>query len=142
MRELNTIVLHCSATEAGRPYSAATIRKWHTLPPPNGRGWSDIGYHYVIGVNGELEMGRPLDRAGAHVKGHNATTIGVCYVGGLEDGKPADTMNAAQVHTFLALVNALRIAFGYMDVAGHNDFTDLKTCPNFKVGVKFGQLNK
>ena len=66
-------ILHCSATPAGRPHNAAEIRRWHV----DGNGWSDIGYHYVILIDGTVEAGRPLWRKGAHTKGHN-NDIGIC----------------------------------------------------------------
>ena len=66
---------------------AETIRDWHV----NGNGWSDIGYHYVIKRNGLVEAGRPVSISGAHAKGHNADSIGICLVGGmLEDMSKAD----------------------------------------------------
>ena len=77
MRKIDTIVLHCSATPEGRAVSVPTIRKWHTDPKPKGRGWSDIGYHFVIGLKGEIWPGRPIGRKGTHVGGHNATSIGI-----------------------------------------------------------------
>ena len=71
MRNIDRIVLHCSATPEGKDYSVETIRDWHV----NGRGWSDIGYHYVIRLDGSVELGRPIDKIGAHVKGHNKTIL-------------------------------------------------------------------
>ena len=67
-REVNGIILHCSATREGQDISVDTIRSWHV----DGRGWSDIGYHYIIYIDGSIHTGRPLDRSGAHTKGHNA----------------------------------------------------------------------
>ncbi len=64
MRDINKIILHCSATPEGRDVSVDTIRKWHL-----DRGWSDIGYHYVVGLNGVISEGRPVERHGAHVRG-------------------------------------------------------------------------
>ena len=64
MREIDKIIVHCSATQEGKPISAATIDKWHKK-----RGWRGIGYHYVVGLDGMMEYGRPVEQAGAHVKG-------------------------------------------------------------------------
>lgn len=136
MRELNRIILHCSATEEGKDIDAATIRSWHV----NGNGWKDIGYHYVIRLDGSLESGRAIDEAGAHVKGHNADSIGICYIGGLRDGKPADTMTELQELMFLELVQSLRKVFGYMPISGHNEYSS-KACPSFNVQDKYGFLN-
>ena len=140
MRELSRIILHCSATEEGKDFDAATIRRWHTLPPPRGNGWKDIGYHYVIRIDGVVDIGRAIDEAGAHVKGHNADSIGICYIGGLRDGKPADTMTELQELALLELVRSLRLLFGYMPISGHNEYSS-KACPSFNVQEKYGFLN-
>tara|TARA_B100000927_G_scaffold291578_1_gene294552 strand:+ start:3055 stop:3486 length:432 start_codon:yes stop_codon:yes gene_type:complete len=141
MRTIDKIILHCTATEEGKDYSVAQIRKWHTSPP---RNWSDIGYHFIIqnDENGTIQLGRPIQRAGAHVKGHNATSVGIAYVGGVDkNGKAKDTMTACQEESFLKLVESLRVVFGiHLPVYGHNDFTDTKECPSFKVKKKFPQL--
>ena len=139
MRELNRVILHCSATREGQDVSAATIKDWHV----NGRGWSDIGYHYVIGLDGTIEKGRPINRPGAHTKGHNAETVGVCYIGGVEqDGKtPKDTLTLAQQEAFRSLYNALQVVFGPMTLHGHNEYA-AKACPSFYVKDKFPDLCK
>ena len=78
MREINKIVVHCSATQEGKNISAATIDKWHKK-----RGWRGIGYHYVIALDGSMEYGRPVEQIGAHVKGMNKNSIGIVYIGGV-----------------------------------------------------------
>ena len=135
MRTLDRIVLHCSATEEGHPFGAADIRRWHKA-----RGWKDIGYHYVILLDGTVEYGRPVDQVGAHVKGHNSTTVGVCYIGGLRNGEPVDTMTPEQEIAFLELVYALRKSLGYLTVHGHNEYS-AKACPSFVVKEKYPFLN-
>ena len=140
MRTLKKIVLHCSATQEGKDYSAATIRKWHTDPP---RNWSDIGYHYVIrnDEHGTIELGRDVQRSGAHVRGENADSIGIVYIGGVDkDMKAKDTMTDVQEASFRKLVASLRMVFGDLKLYGHNDFTDKKACPSFKVSEKFKEL--
>lgn len=141
MRRIDKIILHCTATREGQDFSVEEIRQWHTSPP---RNWSDIGYHFLIrnDENGTIERGRPIGRAGAHVKGENATSIGIVYVGGVDkDLKAKDTMTACQEESFLKLVESLRLIFGEeIPVFGHNDFTDKKECPSFKVNRKFPQL--
>ena len=72
-RAIDTIIVHCSATPAGRDNSAADIRRWHRQ-----RGFSDIGYHFVVRLDGTIEAGRPLELPGAHCRGHNLRSIGVC----------------------------------------------------------------
>jgi N-acetylmuramoyl-L-alanine amidase len=126
------VVLHCSATRPGSGVNAATIREWHIS-----RGWQDIGYHFVILEDGAIERGRHLHLQGSHVQGHNADTIGVCYVGGLgTDGKPKDTMTAAQNGAFLGLLEALRRVYGPLTLHGHNEFAN-KACPSFVVSKKY-----
>ena len=141
MREIKKIILHCTATEEGKDYSVQTIRSWHMDEP---RMWSDIGYHYLIrnDEDGTIELGRPIERPGAHVRGHNSDSVGIAYVGGVDAQHDAkDTMTDAQVKSFLTLVESLRLVFGKtLPVYGHNDFTDRKECPSFKVRKKFPQL--
>ena len=131
----NTIILHCSATNKGQDISTETIRKWHTSPP---RNWSDIGYHFVI-LNdgcGTVERGRPIWKQGAHTRGHNQT-IGICYIGGLVNGEPEDTMTDLQECAFFELVDKLRDIFGPVTIHGHNEFSN-KACPSFNVLEKWG----
>jgi N-acetylmuramoyl-L-alanine amidase len=135
MRKLTRIILHCTATPDGRHVDVATIRGWHKK-----QGWSDIGYHYVIYLDGSLHNGRPVEKAGAHVSGHNADTIGVVYVGGTDaGGKAKDTMNDAQETAFVNLVKALRDQYGPLTLHGHNEYA-AKACPSFNVKQKFEWL--
>lgn len=129
------IILHCSATPKGRDVKTATIKTWHTSPP---RNWSDIGYHYVIELDGKIKSGRPMYRSGAHTKGHN-NSVGICYVGGLSlDGKTSeDTMTKAQVAALKSLVKTIRKRHGNLTLHGHNEFSN-KDCPSFNVVQKFG----
>ena len=132
MRKLDRIILHCTATPEGRHVDVDTIRVWHKA-----RGWSDVGYHFVIYIDGSVHSGRDVSKTGAHVAGHNATTIGVVYVGGTDAaGKAKDTMNAAQETAFVNLVKHLRDQFGPLTLHGHNEYA-AKACPSFKVKDKF-----
>ena len=136
MRDLNRIILHCSATREGKDFSVDTIRDWHV----NGRGWSDIGYHWVIRLDGSIEVGRPLEKSGAHTKGHNKDSVGVCYIGGCDaDGKPKDTMNAEQEKAWRMIVLSLRTLYGDLTIHGHNEFAN-KACPSFIVKEKFADM--
>tara|TARA_R100000773_G_C4204635_1_gene105930 strand:- start:485 stop:898 length:414 start_codon:yes stop_codon:yes gene_type:complete len=136
MRELNRIILHCSATKEGKDYSVETIRDWHV----KGRGWSDIGYHWVIRLDGSIEVGRPLEKSGAHTKGHNKDSVGVCYIGGCDaDGKPKDTMNEEQEKAWRMIVLSLRTLYGDLTIHGHNEFAN-KACPSFIVKEKFADM--
>jgi N-acetylmuramoyl-L-alanine amidase len=138
MRALTRIILHCTATEQGKDYDANTIRAWHVK-----RGWKDIGYHYVIRLDGSIELGRPIDQPGSHVKGHNSDTIGVVYVGGLVNGKPADTMNLEQNNALVNLVKAIRVTFNQkLPLHGHNEYDKGKACPSFNVQTKYENLNQ
>tara|TARA_R110002020_G_scaffold389000_1_gene599658 strand:+ start:169 stop:594 length:426 start_codon:yes stop_codon:yes gene_type:complete len=141
MRDLNRVILHCSATPEGREVSVETIREWHTDPPPRGRGWSDIGYHYVIHLNGKIELGRPIEVQGAHTSGENEDSIGICYIGGVNAAnEPKDTMTVLQAIAFVDIVKSLRLIFGKLSIHGHNEFST-KACPSFSVEEKFGFLN-
>ena len=135
MRKLTRIILHCTATPEGRHVDVATIREWHRK-----RGWSDVGYHFVIYLDGSVHNGRPVEKVGAHVSGHNADTIGVVYVGGTDAaGKAKDTMNDAQQTAFVNLIKALRDQYGPLTLHGHNEYA-AKACPSFNVKQKFQWL--
>jgi len=112
------------------------MRQWHLK-----RGWKDIGYHYVIYIDGSVHKGRPIEQVGAHTSGQNTGSIGICYVGGVEkDGKtPKDTLNELQETAMVNLIKALREEYGDMTLHGHNEFA-AKACPSFKVYEKFDWL--
>ena len=136
MRPLDKIILHCSATREGQHITVETMRQWHLK-----RGWKDIGYHYVIYIDGSVHKGRPIEQVGAHTSGQNTGSIGICYVGGVEkDGKtPKDTLNELQETAMVNLIKALREQYGDMTLHGHNEFA-AKACPSFKVYEKFNWL--
>lgn len=136
MREIDEIVLHYSATPEGQEFHVDDIRRWHKA-----RGFNDVGYHYVITLDGDIELGRPLDVIGAHVKNHNTGKIGVCYIGGTdEQGKAKDTMTKKQQEAFMVLVISLRVAFQkHLTIKGHKDFVPTG-CPGFNVREKFRSL--
>lgn len=137
MRNINRIIIHCSATKAGENITAETIRKWHV----EGNGWSDIGYHYVIKLDGTIEEGRPESRAGAHVKGHNADSIGICYIGGYsKDMQPEDTRTPEQKQSLKNLITELKQKHKDAEVFGHRDFTDLKSCPCFNARDEYQNI--
>ena len=96
MRTITLIVIHCSATREDREYSFEACRHDHI----HNRRYSDIGYHYYITRDGEIHKGRDVDRIGAHCKGHNAHSIGICYEGGLDaDGRPKDAPKGRNART-------------------------------------------
>jgi N-acetylmuramoyl-L-alanine amidase len=130
MRKINKIIVHCSYTFPEMDIGAAEIRAWHV----NDNKWRDIGYHFVIRRNGVIEDGRPLREAGAHVAGQNADSIGVCLVGGRgRSGRQDTNFTHAQWVALYRLVAKLENEFPGAEVAGHNDFTNGKTCPTFDV---------
>lgn len=128
-REINLIVLHCSATPAKMDIGVDEITDWHV----NGNKWSDIGYHFVIKRNGLIEEGRPLEKAGAHAKGFNTRSIGICIVGGTDDnGKPEDNKTLEQEKSLAELIFELQLLFPGVKVIGHNEVSS-KDCPSFDV---------
>ena len=129
------IVVHCSATPFDRDIGAEEIRKWHTDPAPAGNGWSDIGYHLVIRRDGRIEPGRPLNAVGAHVKGKNGVSVGVCLVGGLTlEFAPHDNFTRRQYESLHTTVEFLRALYPDAEVLGHRDFDgENKACPCFSV---------
>ena len=135
-RIINEIIVHCSATEAGKNFRAADIRSWHMA-----KGWRDIGYHYVIDLDGTIEKGRRVSLAGAHCKGHNAHSIGICYIGGLQDGKPADTRTPAQKAAMNNLIGNLTKMYGCRTL-GHHDIQPYKQCPCFDAKKEYDGLWK
>ena len=141
MRPITEIIIHCSATKEGANFKAADIRRWHTTPPPKGNGWKDIGYHYVVDLDGTIEQGRPPDQVGAHTKDHNAKTIGICYVGGRDaNGNVKDTRTAAQKAAIEKLVKALKTCFPTITkVRGHRDYA-AKACPSFDARTEYQRL--
>lgn len=136
MRPLKEIIIHCTGTIPSNSTTVEAVRRYHV----NHNGWKDIGYHYLIYLDGSIHQGRPLDQKGAHVKNHNEGTIGVCYVGGLDNNKKAkDTRTEAQKLALHRLVDALKTAFPTIKkVSGHYMY-DNKACPCFDVRAEFGE---
>lgn len=153
MKTIDSIVIHCSATRAGQDVRAADIDKWHKE-----RGFACIGYNYVIDLDGTVEVGRPLSMDGAHCntaglsgQSYNKHSIGICYVGGLdENGKPADTRTPEQKLSMTNLVNKLCDEYPITEVIGHRDASPdanrdgvisrnewVKQCPCFSVRDEF-----
>ena len=137
MRDIKEIIIHCSDTPEGRDDRADDIRRWHTKE----RGWSDIGYHYVIDLDGTIEPGRPIETAGAHCTGHNTNSIGICYVGGkTKDMKKAkDTRTDEQKASMLLLLKFLCAKYPKAVIYGHRDFA-AKQCPSFDAKEEYKTL--
>ena len=117
MRNIDSIIVHCSATKAGQDFTAADIDCWHRE-----RGFNGIGYHYVIRLDGKLEKGRDVSLAGAHCRGWNERSVGICYIGGLdENGRPADTRTNAQKRVLYQIIMDLQREYNILQVLGHRD---------------------
>jgi len=137
MREINKIIVHCSATRESENFDVSEIRKWHV----EGRGWSDIGYHFYIDLYGEIHKGRDISKIGAHCKGHNRNSIGICYCGGVEaDGKtPKDTRNIKQKDALIAVLRTLKAMYPNAVIHSHKDFAN-KACPSFDATEEYKNL--
>tara|TARA_R100000458_G_C8272813_1_gene247658 strand:+ start:1544 stop:1957 length:414 start_codon:yes stop_codon:yes gene_type:complete len=137
MRQINKIIVHCSATREGENFTVDTIRKWHV----DGRGWSDIGYHFYIDLYGEIHKGRDIAKIGAHCKGYNRNSIGICYCGGVEaDGKtPKDTRLDCQKEALTAVLRTLKAMYPEAVIHSHNDFAR-KACPSFNATEEYKHL--
>ena len=129
MRTIKEIIVHCSATAEGKDFDVNDIERWHKA-----NGWSGCGYHYVIKLDGTIEFGRSISKQGAHCSGHNACSIGICYIGGCAaDGKtPKDTRTEKQRESLEWLLVVLRATFPMAKVIGHNEVAK-KACPSFRL---------
>lgn len=154
-RRIDQIVIHCTATPEGQDKTVQQIRKEHIA-----QGWSDIGYHYVVYRDGTVHLGRDVDVSGSHVSGHNSYTIGVVYVGGLENKplsynnlKAKDTRTAAQKDALLSLLVDLRRIYPKAVILGHRDFSPdkngngevdpwerIKECPSFDARKEYSRI--
>lgn len=142
MREINLIVVHCSATRADRDFTENDLEVCHRH-----RGFNGAGYHFYIRKNGDIKNTRPLEKPGAHALGYNAHSIGICYEGGLDVRyRPADTRTEWQKHSLRVLIRTLLMDYPGCRVCGHRDLSPdrngdgrispeewVKECPCFEV---------
>lgn len=149
MRSIKYIVIHCTATKAGAHVDLNMVDRWH-----RNRGWSGIGYHYLIELSGKISVGRPEIKQGAHVKGFNKQSIGVVYVGGLDkNNAPKDTRTPGQKSALIYLLRQLKCKYPNAKILGHRDFSPdknkngiiepfewLKHCPCFDVKNEYKNL--
>lgn len=134
-RAINEIIVHCSATKEGKDFTVADIKKWHLE-----RGFSDIGYHYIIYRDGSVHEGRNVEVSGAHCTGHNAHSIGICYIGGLgTDGKAKDTRTDSQKISLLKLLKQLKSIYPKATIHGHCEYAN-KACPSFNAGKEYKNI--
>lgn len=135
-RTIDEIIVHCSATPEGKDYTVEDIRRSHLA-----RGFSDIGYHYVIYRDGSIHQGREESKIGAHCTGHNSHSIGICYIGGCTvDGKtPKDTRTIAQKTSLLSLLRELKKKYPKASIHSHKDFAN-KACPSFDATKEYSSI--
>lgn len=131
LTSVDHIVIHCSATKPSMDIGKEEIDRWHRQ-----RKMLKIGYHYVIRRDGVLETGREIDEMGAHARGHNHNSIGICLVGGVDDkGKPENNYTDEQFECLRSLVDYLKGHYPKANVQGHRDFPNVaKACPCFDAG--------
>ena len=148
------LIIHCTATPATwraqetPRQRVEAIRQMHVLPPPKGRGWRDIGYHWLIDRDGTVLPGRPEGQIGSHVAGHNAGSIGVSLFGGKTSRHRdpfARNYTPAQEAALLRLIADIGRRTRLSEISGHNQYDDGKACPGFWVpdwlechGIKVG----
>ena len=137
MREIRYIVIHATATPSSMDIGVDEVRSWHKA-----RGWSDIGYHYLIRRSGALEVGRSEELAGAHVKGYNSKSIGIVYVGGTgANGSAEDNRTDSQDITLANLLVHLHKKYPKAVLRGHRDFPNVKkACPCFDAQKEYGWI--
>jgi N-acetylmuramoyl-L-alanine amidase len=136
MRKINKIIIHCSASDEQKDDSVEAIKHLHTSPKTTkiqwgeytttGRDFSDIGYHFIIEKSGEIKKGRDIDRVGAHCRGYNGNSIGVCLNGNTD-------FKGDQFIALTNLLKALVVLFPDVTIHAHKEFESKKPCPNFDV---------
>jgi len=131
------IIVHCAATKPSMDTDAATIDRWHRQ-----RGWLKIGYHYVIKRDGTVETGREKNEVGAHARGYNSKSVGICLIGGLsEDNEPETNFTEEQWTSLGSLIEELNTEYPDAVVIGHNDVS-AKACPTFNVGEWYEEYRR
>jgi len=140
MRKITLIVIHCSATVEGKDYTVEDIDRWHKARGFNCQG-VHIGYHYVIYRDGSIHHGRPEYMVGAHCQNHNAHSIGICYIGGLDKNKrPKDTRTPEQKAAIVQLLKELKKRYPHAIISGHNTFAR-KACPCYNADKEYLELS-
>ena len=130
IKSVDFLVIHCAASKPSMDIGVTEIRQWHIK-----KGFIDVGYHYVIRRNGVIEKGRPETRPGAHVRGINEVSIGICIVGGInEKGVAENNFTPKQWISLQELVVELKMRYPQAGVIGHRDVPGVaKDCPSFDV---------
>ena len=137
IRNIKYIVVHCTATIEGYNFTAKQIGEMHKQ-----LGWSEIGYNYVIQLDGKIEPGRDVNKIPSHVKGYNETSIGVVYVGGVDKNIVAkDTRTKEQKQSLLYLLKQLKSMYPKAIIQGHRDFPKVaKACPCFNAKTEYASI--
>lgn len=136
-RKINEIIVHCTDTDYMHDVSVADLRQWHVVE----RGFTDIGYHYFIDLLGRVHVCRPLYMVGAHCKGHNSNSIGICYAGGRVNGYFEDTRTIVQKESLNNLIRSLCNDYPITSIVGHNKYSR-KSCPCFDAEKEYKHLIK
>ncbi|WP_270049297.1 N-acetylmuramoyl-L-alanine amidase [Ignatzschineria rhizosphaerae] len=134
-RKIDKLIVHCSATPENRNNTIDDVRRWHKA-----EGYRDIGYHYVIHLDGSIHKGRAEAEVGAHVKSHNKYSIGVCYIGGVDaQMNPKDTRTPAQKKALIKILKELKAKYPNATIHGHREFAN-KACPSFDATTEYADL--
>lgn len=137
-RRIDKIIIHCTATKPKQSQTITVndIKQWHLQ-----RGFSDIGYHFVIYTDGSIHTGRDINKAGAHCTGQNSYSIGITTNSGLDEkGNPVDTRTEQQKASLLTMLLNLKKIYPNATIHGHNEFA-AKACPCYNVQKQYGYLN-
>lgn len=148
--DIRYIVVHCSATRASQSYSPEALERDHRA-----RGFRSAGYHFYIRRSGAIIPLRPLEQIGAHARGYNRSSYGVCYEGGLDDtGHPADTRTAEQRMALRQLLEHLHTLTPQATILGHRDLSPdrngdgritpdewIKLCPCFDAQREYHDIS-
>ena len=136
MRWIALLIIHCSAVMPNQQSSAHQIDLWHRQ-----LGWAGIGYHYVVRRDGTVEKGRDEKLVGAHCRGYNQHSIGICYEGGLDlNGHPSDTRTPEQKTAMLNLLKELKNRYPHAEITDHHHLNPAKACPCFNAVAEYSQL--
>jgi len=136
LKHVDKVIVHCTATPEGRHTTVEDVKRWHL-----DRGWSDIGYHFLVYLDGSVHEGRPLEIQGAHCKGQNKNSIGIAYVGGIDkvNFKPKDTRTEEQKEALVDMLEFFKIAHPEAVIYGHRDFAN-KACPSFDAKKEYSNI--
>ena len=123
-QKVTYLVVHCSDTADDDALTGRDIHRMHL-----GFGWDGVGYHRIICRDGVIEYGRPDYWVGAHVRGFNDVSLGVCLIGRY-------SFTDAQMQALGTVLRNWKSSYPLAEIVGHCDFDYTnKTCPNFDVAV-------